>query len=185
MHDYMICIDENGSPYLAHALFGNRKGSQKKDHKYLERVIDKGKYVYLYTQDQINNWYNKSGLKQRKEWKKAGKEYDSYIDKINKKADNRGGWYVPHDIIGSWGPEMKMIAKNVKYSKTPLGKLETAMQSASIDVQNTIKRKLSDIQVEHQRRKYRKEIKKSKKIIRKNADKTLKEIQKTLDSFLS
>lgn len=89
MHDYMICIDETGSPYLAHALFGNKKGSQKKDHKWYARENVKGSWRYWYDPESyrkwasgavnkaksaVNNAVNKSGIKQRKALNDANKE---------------------------------------------------------------------------------------------------------------
>lgn len=56
MHDYMICIDESGSPYLAHALFGNRKGGQKKDHKWYARENVKGSWRYWYDPESYRKW---------------------------------------------------------------------------------------------------------------------------------
>ena len=63
MHDYMICIDESGSPYLAHALFGNKKGGQKKDHKWYARENVKGSWRYWYDPESYRSW--KSGVKKR------------------------------------------------------------------------------------------------------------------------
>ena len=89
MHDYIICIDEAGSPYLAHALFGNKKGSQKKDHKWYARENVKGSWRYWYDPESyrkwasgavnkakgaVNNAVNKSGIKQRKALNDANKE---------------------------------------------------------------------------------------------------------------
>lgn len=83
MHDYMICIDENGSPYLAHALFGNRKGGQKKDHDYIERIIGKnGKWRYFYTQEQVKAYGNKA--------KKAGNNIIKTTKKIIKNPSKAG-----------------------------------------------------------------------------------------------
>lgn len=89
MHEYMICIDETGSPYLAHALFGNKKGSPKKDHKWYARENVKGSWRYWYDPESyrkwaagavnkaksaVNNTVNKSGIKQRKALNDANKE---------------------------------------------------------------------------------------------------------------
>ena len=83
MHDYMICIDENGSPYLAHALFGNKKGSQKKDHKYVDRIMDKaGKWRYFYTQEEAKAYANKG--------KKAVKGIAKTVEKIAKNPIKTG-----------------------------------------------------------------------------------------------
>ena len=83
MHDYMICIDENGSPYLAHALFGNRKGGRKKDHDYIERIIGKnGKWRYFYTQEQLKAYGNKA--------KKVGNNIIKTTKKIVKNPSKAG-----------------------------------------------------------------------------------------------
>lgn len=83
MHDYMICIDESGSPYLAHALFGNRKGGQKKDHDYIERIMGKnGKWRYFYTQEQLKAYGNKA--------KKTGNNIIKTTKKIIKNPSRAG-----------------------------------------------------------------------------------------------
>lgn len=80
MHDYMICIDESGSPYLAHALFGNRKGGQKKDHKWYARENVKGSWRYWYDPESYRRWAQGS-------IKKAKNAVDNVKKDIKKTSD--------------------------------------------------------------------------------------------------
>lgn len=90
MHDYMICIDETGSPYLAHALFGNKKGSQKKDHKWYARENVKGSWRYWYDPESYRSW--KSGVKKKvnnvkEDIRKTADAYKNYKTASKKQND--------------------------------------------------------------------------------------------------
>ena len=85
-YNYIITVDENGSPSLEHALLGNKKGSQKKDHKYIDRVLDKaGKWRYFYTQEEARAYANK-GKKIAKSVVKEAKRFGKDFKKDPKKA---------------------------------------------------------------------------------------------------
>lgn len=63
-YDYMVTVDRNGEPVISHALFGlgggkggNQKGSQRENHRYIARIEDKGKYLYFYTKEALENYY--------------------------------------------------------------------------------------------------------------------------------
>lgn len=45
--DYIIAVDENGTPYIAHA-FGN--------HKYFQKIRDGFKTRYFYTREQLEGY---------------------------------------------------------------------------------------------------------------------------------
>ena len=49
MSDYILAFDESGQPYISHAFWNRKKGGQKKDHKYIQRVKGKnGLWRYFY-----------------------------------------------------------------------------------------------------------------------------------------
>lgn len=84
-NDYVILIDENGQPYLAHSAVGDKirgamstinrkvrnnvgKGNRYnyKEHKYLEKVpnyFPNGRALYLYTQDEVDAFHGRNGNK--------------------------------------------------------------------------------------------------------------------------
>lgn len=154
MHDYMICIDENGSPCLAHALFGNRKGGQKKDHKYVDRIMDKaGKWRYFYTQEEAKAYANKG--------KKAVKGIAKTVEKIAKnpmktgsvieKAINKGDMKY-HLGLGTFG-EVDRAVTNAKSAVKATGRVVSEMAKEAIkpldrkkkSVLNNIHEKFKDV----------------------------------------
>lgn len=65
MNDYIIQVDENGQPYIAHA-FWNRKGQARESHKYIARVErGKGRWRYFYTQQEWDAFNKLKGGTQR------------------------------------------------------------------------------------------------------------------------
>ena len=62
-YDYIVTVDRDGRPVICHAgIFGGnkggtQKGSQRENHKYLARIADKGKYLYFYTKQELENYY--------------------------------------------------------------------------------------------------------------------------------
>lgn len=69
-YEYIMAVDDNGQPYLAHALTkesgqvrytsGRRgastKGSQRQNHKYYTRVEDRGRWRYFYSPEEFRAW---------------------------------------------------------------------------------------------------------------------------------
>lgn len=129
MHDYMICIDESGSPYLAHALFGNRKGGQKKDHKWYARENIKGSWRYWYDPESYRKWasgavnkvksaatnaIDNSGIKQRKALSEANKQTGILSGLKRRKAQNA-------------------------YNKTAMGRAESTVRETTSKIKGSIK----------------------------------------------
>ena len=137
-NDYIVMIDENGQPYLAHA-FGdrvknfattmNRKirnnvgaGSRaRKDHKYIMRVDNyfaPGKHLYLYTQDEVAAFQGRNGNK------KGSRTLSNRIrDKLG--WDERSARDDARANSGSNETNrMRYRAAQDEYNKTALGKLE-------------------------------------------------------------
>ena len=68
-NDYIVLIDENGQPYIAHgwsdrirsapaAARNAARTAGRKATKYIEKIVDKGKARYFYTQDELKAFYN-------------------------------------------------------------------------------------------------------------------------------
>lgn len=58
-NDYVIFIDENGQPYIAHSVFTKArdaaKSAARSAHKYIARIGDR----YFYTQEELKAFYNR------------------------------------------------------------------------------------------------------------------------------
>jgi len=126
-YNYIITIDENGSPCLSHALFGgggNTKGSQRQNHKYYARAQDKGRWRYFYSPEEFRVWssggikkvknavtdaVNKSGIKQRKALSDANKQTGLLSGLKRRQAQNA-------------------------YNKTAMGRAEKAVRDAADDI---------------------------------------------------
>lgn len=94
-YDYMITVDRDGHPIICHTDVrtsgsggGTAKGSQRKDHKYLARIIDKGKYLYFYTQQELNNYYNRGERAAKAQAANAKNRLNRAKRVIDKKIDN-------------------------------------------------------------------------------------------------
>lgn len=81
--DYVILVDENGQPYLAHK-FGDRA------HKYLMKIGEGVKARYFYTQQEIEAYRkqkqdSKNLIAEKKQNLKASKKYADTIEKEHAK----------------------------------------------------------------------------------------------------
>jgi hypothetical protein len=139
-------IDENGSPYLAHAWL--KKGEQKKDHKYVVRVPgDNGKYIYFYSQRDYDIWKNhgrrtlRNRIQDRLGWdersarndaaenlnklKSSGKATASQINAANKSLEDAEAAYK-RTAVG--------LTETVKkYGKTKLSEVRSNIDNIGID----------------------------------------------------
>ena len=138
-NDYIVMIDENGQPYLAHA-FGDRVKNfastvnrkirnnvgagnryKYKEHKYKERVDNyygNGKHLYLYTDDEVRAFHGQNG-NQRGSRTLSNRirdrlGYDERIARDEARA-NSGS---------NESNRMRYKAAQDAYNKTALGKLE-------------------------------------------------------------
>ena len=135
-HDYIISVDENGEPYLEHALFG--KGSQKKDHKYYARAQDKGRWRYFYSPEEFRLWSSgspkkkstsekmKSAFKQLKET--GRKAVDTAADKLG--VDERQALQNAN--------RFNRARRQKAYNETPLGKAENAADRIAEQVSSKV-----------------------------------------------
>ncbi len=72
--NYIILVDENGQPYIAHSIFGRVKSGARaarekasavanlassRAHKYIEKIGEGAKARYFYTQDELKAFYTR------------------------------------------------------------------------------------------------------------------------------
>lgn len=136
-HDYIISVNENGEPYLEHALFG--KGGQKKDHKYYARAQDKGRWRYFYSPEEFRIWQSggskkkvsntdkmRSAFKQLKET--GRKAVDAAADKLG--VDERQALQNAN--------RFNRAKRQKAYDETPLGKAENAADRIAEQVSSKV-----------------------------------------------
>ena len=91
-NDYIVLIDENGQPYIAHA-FGDRiknYASNRKNHKYIQRFDNywgPGKHAYAYSQAEVK-MYN-AGRRLGKGAKKAAQWLDDHDAGLTERVQAR------------------------------------------------------------------------------------------------
>ena len=135
-HDYIISVDENGEPYLEHALFG--KGGQKKDHKYYARAQDKGRWRYFYSPEEFRLWssggHEKKSTSDKmrlafKQLKETGrKAVDTAADKLG--VDERKALQNAN--------RFNRARRQKAYDETPLGKAENAADRIAEQVSSKV-----------------------------------------------
>lgn len=72
-YDYVVLFDENGQPYIAHSWRDKvrsapaaAKNAGRQAVKYIEKIVDKGKTRYFYTQDELRAYYDRGKEKARR-----------------------------------------------------------------------------------------------------------------------
>lgn len=91
-NDYIVLVDENGQPYIAHA-FGDRiknYASNRKNHKYIQRFDNywgPGKHAYAYSQAEVK-MYN-AGRRLGQGAKKAAQWLDDHDAGLTERAQAR------------------------------------------------------------------------------------------------
>lgn len=136
-HDYIISVNENGEPYLEHALFG--KGGQKKNHKYYARAQDKGRWRYFYSPEEFRIWQSggskkkvstsdkmRSAFKQLKET--GRKAVDAAADKLG--VDERQALQNAN--------RFNRARRQKAYDETPLGKAENTADRIAEQVSSKV-----------------------------------------------
>lgn len=61
-NDYVILVDENGQPFIAHGIFGD---ARKQGAKYIERIKEGAKTRYFYTKAELDAYRNKQQANKR------------------------------------------------------------------------------------------------------------------------
>lgn len=126
-YNYIITVDENGSPCLSHALFGgggNTKGSKRQNHKYYARAQDKGRWRYFYSPEEFRSWAS-GGIK------KAKKAVDDAVDKSGVKQ--RKALSDANKQTGLLSGLKRRQAQSA-YNKTAMGRAEKAVRDAADDL---------------------------------------------------
>ena len=87
--DYIVLVDENGQPYIAHA-FG--------EHKYIQRLLINGKNRYFYTREQIEAYLRRLRARRliRRQQKQANNNWQSNRPTSHKKnvtGAAKEGWF--------------------------------------------------------------------------------------------
>lgn len=126
-YNYIITVDENGSPCLSHALFGgggNTKGSQRQNHKYYARAQDKGRWRYFYSPEEFRAW-SSGGIK------KVKKAVDNAVEKSG--VRQRAALSEANKQTGLLSGLKRRQAQNA-YNKTAMGRAEKAVRDAADDL---------------------------------------------------
>ena len=75
MNDYIVLVDENGQPYIAHGIWSKARDAansgRKKATKYIEKIGEGAKARYFYTKEELDAYYNKGKQKAKQTVDKA------------------------------------------------------------------------------------------------------------------
>lgn len=130
-YDYIITIDENGSPCLQHALFGggNAKGSQRQNHKYYARAQDKGRWRYFYSPEEFRAWSSGATRKVKQAVNNAKKTAGNAAGEVRKSLNARRELNEANKATG-FGSGLKQWNAQRKYNQTAMGRAENAVRGA-------------------------------------------------------
>lgn len=113
-NDYVILIDENGEPYLAHAW------GQKKDHKYklrVENYYGNGRHLYLYTDAEVAAFQKNGGKR-------------NALQRVRDRVRDKLGWDERSELESAQkNTKEHAIAQN-RYNQTLLGRVQTKKEQA-------------------------------------------------------
>ena len=131
-YDYIITVDENGSPCLQHALFGggNTKGSQRQNHKYYARAQDKGRWRYFYSPEEFRAWSSGATRKVKQAVNNAKKTAGNAAGEVRKSLNARKELNEANKATG-FGSGLKQWNAQRKYNQTAMGKAEKAVREAA------------------------------------------------------
>ena len=134
-YDYIITIDENGSPSLQHALFGggNAKGSQRQNHKYYARAQDKGRWRYFYSPEEFRAWSSGATRKVKQTVDNAKKAAGNAAGEVRKSLNARRELNEANKATG-FGSGLKQWNAQRKYNQTAMGRAENAVRETADDL---------------------------------------------------
>lgn len=136
-HDYIISVNENGEPYLEHALFG--KGGQKKNHKYYTRAQDKGRWRYFYSPEEFRIWQSGGSKKKVSNTDKMRSAFKQLKETGRKAVDTAADKLGVDERQALQNANRFNRAKRQKaYDKTPLGKAENAADRIAEQVSSKV-----------------------------------------------
>lgn len=147
-YDYIITIDENGSPCLQHALFGggNAKGSQRQDHKYYTRVQDKGRWRYFYSPEEFRAWSSGATRKVKQAVNNAKKTAGNAASEVRKSLNARRELNEANKATG-FGSGLKQWNAQRKYNKTAMGKAEQELRKKASNLKTDVQSKAEDVEI--------------------------------------
>lgn len=130
-YDYIITIDEDGSPSLQHALFGggNAKGSQRQNHKYYARAQDKGRWRYFYSPEEFRAWSSGATRKVKQTVDNVKKSAGNAAGEVRKSLNARRELNEANKATG-FGSGLKQWNAQRKYNQTAMGRAENAVRGA-------------------------------------------------------
>jgi hypothetical protein len=111
INNYIITVDENGFPFIAHT-YAYGSGAVGKSHKYVQRVkLPNGKYRYFYSQKEYEAY---TGLLKRK------REIKNRMDQILKEEDNLRSKYKEKNVFNNYERAVNEHGKNSTQAKKAL-----------------------------------------------------------------
>lgn len=178
MRDYIVAVDENGQPYLAHAGEGlsqtgssGTTGRRRANSKYIMKIQTRYGNRYFYTPQEVQAYQQakngiknvaqkvdqarrtlKSDLKKRKTMKEAQKEAATSLKDVEHLT---GRWYKARIETPAEAAYDKKFAEATKktYDKTKLGKAENAAKEAVSSAVNNVKSKSDRMKEEFRKKK--------------------------------
>lgn len=131
-YDYIITVDENGSPCLSHA-WGMQKGGMKKDHQWFARENVKGKWRYWYDPESYRRWASGVTTKAKGAVDTAKKAVGNAAGEVRKSVSARKELNEANKATG-FGSGLKQWNAQRKYNKTAMGRAEKAVRDTVDDL---------------------------------------------------
>ena len=137
MANYVICIDENGQPYIAHSVFTKARdavsSTGRSAHKYIAKIGEGAKARYFYTQEELRAYYNqgKSAVSKAATTARnaAAKAASTSLSKV------RSGVSKAREVTQRAGTSVKSSAyAAIEAAKTPAKKAAAIAALAGITV---------------------------------------------------
>ena len=148
-YNYIITVDENGSPSLQHALFGgggSSKGSQRQNHKYYARAQDKGRWRYFYSPEEFRAWSSGATRKVKQTVDNAKKTAGNAAGEVRKSLNARRELNEANKATG-FGSGLKQWNAQRKYNKTAMGKAEQELRKKASDLKTDVQSKAEDVEI--------------------------------------
>lgn len=131
-YNYIITVDENGSPSLAHA-WGMQKGGMKKDHQWFARENVKGKWRYWYDPESYRRWAQGGVRKVQQAVNDVKKTAGNAAGEVRKSINARKELSEANKQTGLLSGLKRRQAQNA-YNKTAMGRAEKAVREAADDL---------------------------------------------------
>lgn len=166
MNDYIIAVDRDGQPYIAHA-WGQRGANA--NHKYIAKIGEGAKARYFYTQEQLrafqqgarqgaqnaaNKAKEKAGINARQNLQDAKQAVRRAASMTKESRERHGSEDAMTKSMSKLlrNRESQQARAETAYKKTPFGKTETTVKNAKQKVKDTVQQledKRKEIQNKH------------------------------------